>query len=145
MFPSRIFDIPELRDLDRLFERMLRERPFVQVRAFPPVNVREEPERLVVEAALPGYDPSRIDVKVEEDTLVLSGERRDPEGARVLRRERWSGPFVREIALPFKVDSDHVEARYANGILTIELPKAPEARPRKIQVQVGGGGTEESR
>lgn len=123
-------------DLDTLFEQMFRA-PHARSRAFPPVNVHESPETIVVMVELPGVDADQLDVKVQNDTLILSGERVADrnDGGRLLRNERWHGNFVREVALPSKVQSSSVEAEYRQGVLTITLPKAAEAKPQIIKVK----------
>ena len=123
-------------DAGTLFDRLLRERAASANRAYPPLNVREDPEKIEVIAELPGIDPDKLDVKVQDNTLLIRGSRvPDEEGGRLVRRERQHGSFQREIALPAKVDSRHVEAEYRLGILTITLPKAAEAKPFMIKVK----------
>lgn len=141
MFPdnwfNRLFsDFPPY--FDRMFERMLRDHPETLYRPHPPVNVREDEECIEVLAALPGYQPDSLDVRVEGDVLVLEGERTPPAvaGGRLTRQERWYGKFRREIALPAKVAADGVEASYDDGLLTLTLPKAPAAKPQVIKVAV---------
>ena len=94
----------------------------------------------VVTVELPGVHSSDIHVSVEGDTLKVSGERkgREPaEGEHYHRRERYCGNFERSIEVPFRIDPAGVEATYENGVLNIRLPRAPESRPRKIEVKAG--------
>ncbi|MFM7141456.1 MAG: Hsp20/alpha crystallin family protein [Alphaproteobacteria bacterium] len=103
----------------------------------PPVNVWTNEEGALLSAEIPGVDPEKIDVSVVGDTVTISGSRSAEhlaEGVEFLRRERGHGDFQRSLRLPFKVASDHVEARCKDGILWVTLPKAQEARPRKIEV-----------
>jgi len=114
---------------------------------FPAVNVAESAEAVTVEAELPGLAASDVEISVADDELVLSGARpeaaAEPEagdGARQPavtwhRRERGSGRFERRIPLPVAVDAARVEARLVDGVLTVTCPKAPEARPHKIEVR----------
>lgn len=115
---------------------------------YPPVNVHESDDAIVVEAELPGLDAGDVDVSVADDELVLKGARPDPtaaadaasgDGARPAvtwhRRERGVGGFERRIPLPMAVDAARVEARLVNGVLTITCPKAPQCQPRKVAVQ----------
>lgn len=123
-------------DRERLFERLFREHSVPTPRAYPPLNVHEDPEKIVVLAELPGVDPESLDLKVQNDTLLIQGSRvTEQEGGRWARRERQQGKFRREISLPSKVANQQVEAEYRLGILTITMPKAPEARPHMIKVK----------
>lgn len=96
---------------------------------FPRVNAWEGDKGLIIEAELPGVSPDDIDVSVEGGELVLRGKRTLPghsaEDARV---------FERSFELPFDVDTQAVQAKYRNGILTLTLPKAAAAQRRKIAV-----------
>ncbi|MDR2549264.1 MAG: Hsp20/alpha crystallin family protein [Desulfobulbus sp.] len=104
---------------------------------YPALNIYEEADRLVVTAELPGVKASDLDLSIEGDTLTLQGkrERRQNEaGISYHRREIQSGGFSRAIALPTKVDAEHVGARLVDGMLTITLMKASAVTPRQIQV-----------
>ncbi len=124
---------------DRIFDEFFRDVSRFSAAPYPPVNVREEEDSLVVTAEVPGVDPESLDVKVQGDVLVLAGSRspvvEEDSNAKLLRQERGFGQFTREINLPVKVDGSGVEARCDLGVLTVTLPKAPEARPRLIQVK----------
>ena len=143
-FPSLPSFSSALRDWDdvrRDMERVLDSMTAVSGRSwvYPPINVSETDDEIVVRAELPGIDPKTLDVTMEQDTLTISGERRPHEekDASYHRRERSWGTFRRSFSVPRRVDSAKVAARYVNGILTVELPKAAEARPRQINVQAG--------
>jgi HSP20 family protein len=104
---------------------------------FPPVNVARLPDRIVVEAFAPGVDRSTLDVTTAGNTLTIRGERRSENGGRAEayhRRERETGRFVRTISLDDRVSSGDVTATYRDGVLRVELPYAPEAKPRKIAI-----------
>jgi HSP20 family protein len=93
---------------------------------------------LVVRADVPGIDPEKIEVTVLGDRLILSGEKQDPlaqEGEARRYCERDFGPVQREIVLPVSVDPAAVTAQHAHGVLTVTLPKADAARPRRIAIQ----------
>ncbi|MFH0943869.1 MAG: Hsp20/alpha crystallin family protein [Planctomycetota bacterium] len=125
-----------LAERDRLFERLFREHAHAVPRAYPPLNVHEDPEKIVVLAELPGVDPESLDVKVQNDTLLIQGSRvADEEGGQWIRRERLQGDFRRVISLPSKVANQEVEAEYRLGILSVTMPKAPEAKPHVIKVK----------
>ena len=135
---QRLLDSPFTRrfptEFDALFNRATR--GFDLGAGWPAINVREDAETVVVTASLPGCKPEELMVKVEGDTLTLAGERPAPSAdeGRVVRAERRHGRFEREIALPVSVRSDDVKASYEAGILTVVMPKSPEARPQVIQV-----------
>ncbi|GAH69250.1 unnamed protein product, partial [marine sediment metagenome] len=106
-------------------------------RRFPPVNVYETDEEVVVRAEVPGVSVAELDLSVTGDTLALAGERRLelPEGASFLAQERQHGRFRRVVALPRSVDAQEAKAEYVDGVLTVRLRKAPGARPRTIEVK----------
>jgi len=105
-------------------------------RARPAVNAWEVGEALKLEVELPGVESDQIELSVVGDELSIKVQRPDaePQGATYHRRERSVGEFARVVRLPVEVDADHVEAELRHGVLTITLPKAESARPRKIQV-----------
>ncbi|MDD4456822.1 MAG: Hsp20/alpha crystallin family protein [Syntrophotalea acetylenica] len=104
----------------------------------PPVNLYGDADNLYVEVLVPGIDPAGLDLMVQENILTVSGERAviEDKDRTWHRRERDNGKFVRTLELPVDVDAEHVKASCKNGILTITLPKAATARPRKISVDV---------
>ena len=137
-FTSALRDWDDVRrDMERVLDSMTAASPRSWV--YPPIHVSETDEQIVVRAELPGIDAGSLDVTMEQDTLTISGERRPQEetDASYHRRERSWGTFRRSFTIPRRVDSAKVAARYVNGILTVELPKAAEARPRQITVQAG--------
>lgn len=102
----------------------------------PPVNVWDQNDSIVVEMELPGVKNDQIDISVTGAELLLRVNRPDDaqEGVVFHRRERAVGTFSRSLRLPVDVDSSRVEAELRNGVLTITLPKAESAKPRKINV-----------
>lgn len=103
----------------------------------PPVDVVEEGDNLVFRAELPGVSRDDIEVKVENGVLSLRGEKRQEKetGTDAAHRvERVYGTFHRSFTLPSSVDADKVQAHYKDGVLTLVLPKAEQARPRKITI-----------
>ena len=128
------------REMDRLFETLAGAGAYFGSGVFPPINVTETPERIRVRAELPGIDKDALDVTVENDTLTIAGERemaREDGEVSFHRREREWGSFRRSFSLPTKIDADKVEARYLDGVLTVDLPKGAEVRPKQITVQAG--------
>ena len=109
-------------------------------RSTPPMNVWEEGNCFRIEAELPGYTMSDIEVTVLGDEVTIKGERPVKEQSDVtyLRRERTGGSFVRTWSLPGDVNADGVEATLRDGVLLITLPKHEKALPRKIEVKATG-------
>ncbi len=106
---------------------------------YPALNVYDDGESFIVRAEVPGVDPKSIDIMVTGDTLNLQGERKLPElpeGASYHRREREAGRFKRAMTLPEQVDNSKVQASYNNGMLEILLPRAEQAKQRKVKVTV---------
>ena len=107
---------------------------------FPAVDIYENGnQEIVLKAELPGLSREQIDLRVENNTLTLRGERkRDNEVAddQYHRVERSYGAFSRSFALPSRIDTDKVRADFKDGVLAITLPVKAEARPRQIQVEV---------
>ena len=105
----------------------------------PAVDFLQDKDRFVLRAELPGLRREDIHVSLHEDVLTLSGERRQEKSADErgnLRSERFYGRFERRLTLPVRVDAERVSAHYEDGILTVTLPKAEEAKPRQIEVNV---------
>lgn len=116
-------------ELDRLFGDEA-------LSARPPVNLWTDEDGAVLTAEVPGVRPQDLHLSVEEDVLTLAGERPaagETDGA-ALRRERFTGKFSRTLRLPFRVDADKAAAAFKDGILTVTLPKASEAKPKHIAV-----------
>jgi HSP20 family protein len=124
-------------EVERLFDRTRSRLNDSYAPGFPVVNIWSGEDEVVLSAELPGVDPEKIDIAVVDDTVTLSGTRSvedAPEGAVIHHRERGYGEFSRSFRLPFRIDAASVDARYANGILEVKLPKAAEDRPRKVPV-----------
>jgi HSP20 family protein len=104
---------------------------------YPHINLSEDENNLYVEILVPGIEPQDIELNVMRGNLTISGEHKESESAGKTwhRRERGGGTFLRSIELPVAVDTGKVDAHYKNGILTITLPKAEEAKPKKITVK----------
>jgi HSP20 family protein len=105
---------------------------------FPLINVTEDKDYYRVRAELPGLSAEDLDISITGNSLALSGERKiseEAKDAKYHRRERESGKFSRMIELPDHVEGEKVEAKMADGILTVVLPKAETAKPRQIKVK----------
>lgn len=124
-------------DLDRTFSTLFGALEATPAASWPPTSVYDAGANVVVMADLPGVKDKDVSVTLEKDVLTLSGERQValPEGHVVHRQERRAARFSRRFLLPFKVDADALSAELKDGVLTITLPKAPEAKARKIEVQ----------
>ncbi len=144
---TRSYPLSGLRgEVDRAFSDALGEffgdRPWLwrtgqRERGFPAVNVWEDEEKLYAEAEVPGLKMEDLEILVKGNELTIKGERKsvEQEGVRYQRRERGKGSFCGVVRLPVDVDTDNVEAHLENGVLTVNLPKAVSARPRKIEVK----------
>jgi HSP20 family protein len=102
----------------------------------PPADIHETDNDLVVTADLPGIDPKNIDVRVENNVLSITGERpfEPVESENIHRVERMYGGFARSFTLSTPVQADKIQATYKDGVLRISLPKAEQAKPKRIQV-----------
>jgi HSP20 family protein len=139
-----------LRDLlttQREFDRLFREAftPFfgegeLSTRTWaPPVDIYETDNDIVVKAELPGIEPKDVEVKVEDNTLYLKGERKfekETKEDNYHRVERSYGAFARSFSLPSSINTEKVKAEYKDGLLTLTLPKREEAKPKTIKIDV---------
>ena len=148
--PSYPFDVmfDRMLGLSRTMDQAFSGRPFGTASGsgrpqlwLPPVDTYETENAFVVEADLPGLHQENIDVNFEQGTLTITGRRGPTLPAseqgklRVYASERLSGAFSRSVRLPEYVDGEKIQATYANGVLTVHIPKANGALPRKIAVQ----------
>lgn len=119
-------------ELERLFESPL-------TGWAPALDVYEDKDNFVVNTELPGLKREDIEVTLQDGVLVISGERKTGENrdeGEIRRQERLYGKFQRALTLPAPVAADKVKAQYKDGVLTVTVPKAEEAKPRKIDVSV---------
>lgn len=104
----------------------------------PAVDIKEEAQRFVIHADLPGVNPQDVEITMEDGVLTLAGERkaesRDEENG-WKRVERLSGRFLRRFTLPEGTDAEGISAKGSNGVLEIIIPKAVKAQPRRIAVK----------
>ncbi|HJS20499.1 MAG TPA: Hsp20/alpha crystallin family protein [Anaerolineales bacterium] len=98
------------------------------------INIREEDEAFVLSALVPGLRAEDLNIQVLEDVLRIQGEYQADEND-YLVHELPNGPFTRTLRLPSVIDAEHVEAKIADGVLTLTLPKAESARPKKISIK----------
>ena len=129
----------ELDQFDRDISRLFGSVPTAgRAPEFPAVNIWTGSDSAVMRAEIPGIDPDKLDVSVQNDTVTLRGSRKREdtgEGETYLRQERQYGEFVRSFTIPFEVDAEKVTATYGNGILELRLPRSEADKPRKIEIQ----------
>jgi HSP20 family protein len=105
------------------------------------LNLCDAGDRYILTAQLPGVLPEDVDLSITGETLTVRGDRKRPEGVAdetYRRQERVFGRWTRTVTLPDRVDSGQVTASFAQGILTVTIPKAESARPRHISVSAAG-------
>lgn len=133
-------------EMDRLFDSFFRE-PFGAMdwpfggmgKWAPPLDVAEDETEVTVRAELPGIDPKEMEVSVVGNELVLSGEKKETtehDGKGVHHTETRYGSFRRTVPLPEGIDTENVDAQYANGVLTLHLKKTAPVTQKRIEVKV---------
>ena len=137
--PSPLFSDPFFRGVERLLsdDLLTRWNEGAGSRWVPPIDVREQDDALEFSAELPGLKKEDIEITIEDKVLTLSGERKfqsTEEKNGYQRIERSYGTFSRSFTLPHEVDQEKVKAIFEDGVLTIEIPRADEAKPRKIEI-----------
>ncbi|MEU4201050.1 Hsp20/alpha crystallin family protein [Streptomyces sp. NPDC045470] len=124
------------REFDRLTQQVLgtTARP-----AALPMDAYRSGDEFVIHFDLPGVDPETIDLDIERNVLTVRAERTPtaPEGAELIASERTAGKFSRQLFLGDSLDSERVDAAYENGVLTLRIPIAERAKPRKIEIAGG--------
>ena len=138
-FRSPLEELHRMRQqLDQLFEDAATPHQRLSAGVFPLINLTEDKDNYYVRAELPGVKGEELDIQVTGNNLGISGERKiaaEKEGARYHRREREAGRFSRMIGLPGDINSDKVNAKIENGILTVVVAKAEAAKPKQISVK----------
>ena len=138
-------DIITLRErMDRMFEDSLSrfrmpEEATMPTFWSPSVDIYETDENIVLKAELPGVDKKEVSVEVKDSTLILKGERKREKEVKeenYHRVERSFGTFMRSFSLPVSVKQDQVKAKFKDGVLEVTLPKAEEAKPKQVKVEV---------
>jgi HSP20 family protein len=116
------------------------ESPLTAASFVPAVDVYEDDKKVVLKLEVPGIEEKDLDVRVENHTLTVKGERKfsgDEKEENFHRIERRFGSFYRAFTLPSTVDTENVDAKYEAGVLKLELKKKPEAQPKQIKVNIG--------
>jgi HSP20 family protein len=136
-------DLVTLRDrMNRLFEDAVstartEEKDMISSSWVPAVDIYEDEKQLVLTAELPGINEKDVDIKIEDNTLSIHGERKLEKETReenYHRIERAYGSFYRSFTLPNHIDQDKIQAEHENGVLRIIMPKKPELQPRKVKI-----------
>ena len=124
------------REFDRMFDQAVNQ---ARQPSFP-MDAYRHGDTIVVHFDLPGVDPSSIDIEYERQALTVSAERswRPTEGDQLLAAERVHGKFQRQILLGEGLDTEHLKATFEHGVLTVTIPVAERAKPRKIDVEITG-------
>ncbi len=131
--------------LSRLFEDQFgngREDSLTAGAFIPPVDIYEDEHSILLKLEVPGIDEKDLEVKVENNVMTVSGERKfekEEKEENFRRVERRYGSFTRSFTLPNTVNAEDVSANYENGVLKIKLGKRAEAKPKQIKVNIGGG------
>ena len=130
------------REFDRLNEQLWGQAQRGAVQSFP-MDAYRRGDRFYVHFDLPGVDADQVEITVEKNVLSVTAQRawQPHEGDEVTAAERPRGTFTRQLFLGDTLDSDHLEASYEKGVLTLTIPVAESAKPRKIQVSVGDAGS----
>lgn len=126
-------------EMNTLFERFFgRSFPFTRVQSYPAINMYHDNDNVYITAELPGVKIEDLDITLEEDSLTLKGQRFSDSGDDISyhRKEREEGQFNRVISLPVRIVPEEGKATMKNGVLVVTLPKAEEAKPKKIEIKV---------
>ncbi len=129
------------KDFDELFKELGANRAEAPLVYNPPADVLETADAYEVHLDLPGFKPEQIEVKVDDDVLTISAERKNEkrdEKIGYLRTERTWGRFARSFVLPDTIDAAEPTAHYEAGVLKVHLAKKPEVKPKTVQVKVNG-------
>jgi HSP20 family protein len=127
---NRVFD-------DSLFRSDRRDDPLAMGSWSPTVDMFEKDDKVVIKAELPGLDKKDVSLDLQNGVLTLKGERKHENEVKeenFYRREMSYGKFVRSFSLPVDVDADQIKAEFQNGLLTVEVPKPEEHKPKQIKV-----------
>ena len=127
----------DLFDWNRIFERFFDDEPVIGTRT-PVVDINEDDKGYRIDVELPGLTEKEIEVKVENNVLMVSSkkeEAKEEKKSDYIRKERRSYSFCRSFTLPKNISSEKIEASFKNGLLTISMPKTPEAKPKLIEVK----------
>ena len=135
--PARLFNWPDNRIIDRLFDDFAAPSHLEKKHWVPTIDVAESDSAFTVKAEVPGMDKNDLDITLTDGLLTIKGEKKNghkEEEKNYHLIERSYGSFSRTLRLPVDVEMSRVDAKYKDGVLTIMLPKAEETMPKKIEV-----------
>jgi len=129
------------REIERLFDDFGALDIFENSKAYtmPSIDIYETDKDIVIEADVPGYDKKDINIRLDDDILTISAEKKDDKeekGRNYIKRERYFGKFERSIRLPDYIDFDKIKAKFNEGVLKIEIPKLPEKAKKFKQINI---------
>jgi HSP20 family protein len=135
-------DFVTLRDrMNRLFDEAATQRgedkDMISMAWSPSVDIFETENELVMNAEVPGIDEDDIEIKIEDNTLTIQGERKlekETKEENYHRVERSYGSFYRSFSLPHYIDQENIKAAHDNGVLKVHMPKKPELKPRNVKI-----------
>jgi HSP20 family protein len=135
-------DLVSLREkMNRLFEDAVtargEERDMISSTWAPSVDIYETENAIIMNAEVPGIDEKDIEIKIEDNTLIINGERKlekETSEENYHRIERSYGSFYRSFTIPRQIDQDKINAEHDNGVLRITMPKKPESKPKTVKV-----------
>jgi HSP20 family protein len=124
------------RDLDRLTQAVWGQQPWAARPSAMPMDAYRRDGEFVVHFDLPGVDPGSVDVTVEKNTVTVKAERNwtQADGDQIVASERPQGSFTRQLFLGEGLDWDRISAHYENGVLTLRIPVAEHAKPKKVEI-----------
>ena len=126
----------DMLSLQREMQRLVQDWQPATAGAFPPVNLYDDGSTFHLRSEVPGLNKDKLDISVAGEVLTFKGERLGEElKGSFHRRERGWQSFNRSLTLPDTIDVDNVHASYKDGVLEVTLPRAPEARPRKVAIE----------
>ena len=132
------------RDFDRAWEQLAAQQTGRQARSFP-MDAYRRGDEFVVHFDLPGVDPETIDLTVDRNILTVQADRRfeQRQGDEILVTERPQGTFTRQLMLGDQLDAERIDAGYDRGVLTLTIPVAERAKPRKVQISTQSDSPED--
>lgn len=123
----------------RDFDKFLQEGSWDGMDFNPAMDIYQDKDNVIVETSLPGVNPEKVEITIENDVLTISGQAEDQKEVKrenYYRKEIYQGSFSRAVILPMRVKADEAQAQSEKGILKITIPKAEEVKPKKIAIKV---------
>ncbi|HLO97926.1 MAG TPA: Hsp20/alpha crystallin family protein [Fimbriimonas sp.] len=136
---NNLLPVAEIRNFEDLFTRLFSEQKPTERSLTIPLDIVEVDGKVMIKAAMPGIDPSEIEVSVENNVLTIRGEHKSEElseDAKMFRRENVYGVFSRSLRLQPQLDQSAIEASFKNGIVTVTIPKIEEQKPAAVRIPI---------